>query len=73
MSATIDTQSSVTEHERRYLMSRRQALIIDLGAIEDYLGLERSIVPRRKREQPKPPRELMEQFDRLTQGQRTVH
>lgn len=66
MSATIDTQSSVTEHERRYLMSRRQALIIDLGAIEDYLGLERSIVPRRKREPPKP-EELRDKFVRLTE------
>ena len=31
------------------LMSLRQALIIALGALEDYLKLERSIVPRRKR------------------------
>jgi len=31
-------------------MAIRQALIIILGAIEDYLGIERSIVPRRKRE-----------------------
>jgi hypothetical protein len=30
-------------------MSLRQALIIALGALEDYLKLERSIVPRRKR------------------------
>ena len=32
------------------LMSVRQALIIMLGAIEDYLEMERSIVPRRKRD-----------------------
>ena len=38
-------QPQVTEQERRYLMARRQSLIIDLGAIEEYLGLERSIVP----------------------------
>ena len=31
------------------LMSIRQALIIAIGAIEDYLGIQRSIVPRRKR------------------------
>ena len=31
------------------LMAVRQALIIILGAIEDYLRMERSIVPRRKR------------------------
>ena len=30
-------------------MSIRQALIIMLGAIEDYLERERSITPRRKR------------------------
>ena len=47
------------------LMARRQAIIIDLGAIEDYLGLERSIVPRRKRE-PKP-EELRDTFVRLTE------
>jgi hypothetical protein len=35
--------------ERKLLMSIRQALIIALGALEDYLELERSIVPRRKR------------------------
>jgi hypothetical protein len=30
-------------------MGVRQGLIIIIGAIEEYLGLERSIVPRRKR------------------------
>lgn len=30
-------------------MGIRQALIMAIGAIEEYLGLERSIVPRRKR------------------------
>jgi len=62
VTAAID-HPTVTEQERRYLMARRQAIIIDLGAIEDYLGLERSIVPRRKRE-PRPPEELRERFDR---------
>ena len=32
------------------LMAIRQALIITIGAIEDYLEMERSITPRRKRE-----------------------
>jgi hypothetical protein len=32
------------------LMAIRQALIIVLGALEDYLELPRSIIPRRKRE-----------------------
>lgn len=35
--------------DKRLMMARRQAIIIELGAIEDYLGMERSIVPRRKR------------------------
>lgn len=58
--------ATIPEPERRYLMARRQSLIIDLGAIEDYLGLERSIVPRRKREPPKP-EELRDKFVRLTE------
>lgn len=33
----------------QYLMKRRQTLIMELGDIEDILGMERSIVPRRKR------------------------
>ena len=40
----------MSDRERTLLMAVRQALIIVLGAIEDYLGLARSIVPRRKRE-----------------------
>ncbi len=35
---------------RTLLMAVRQALIMILGALEDYLGLERSIVPRHRRE-----------------------
>lgn len=35
---------------RTLLMSFRQAIIIILGALEDYLEMRRSIVPRRKRE-----------------------
>lgn len=30
-------------------MAARQALIMMLGALEDWLGVERSITPRRKR------------------------
>jgi hypothetical protein len=33
----------------RLLMAERQSLIIRLGAIEDFLGMERSITPRHKR------------------------
>lgn len=35
--------------ERALLMAIRQALLIALGAIEDYLDMERSIVPKHKR------------------------
>ncbi len=65
MSAATEP-ATVTDRERTLLMARRQAIIIDLGAIEDYLGLERSIVPRRKREQPATPVELRDKFDRVT-------
>ena len=43
----------ITEAERTRLMSKRQTLIMELGAIEDYLGMERSIVPKRKKEEDK--------------------
>jgi hypothetical protein len=39
----------MTDRDRRLLMAIRQALIIALGALEDYLGFERSITPKRKR------------------------
>lgn len=63
MSAVVQ-DAHVTEPERRFQMARRQAIIIELGAIEDYLGLDRSIVPRRKREQT--PTELRDKFVRMT-------
>lgn len=34
---------------RTLLMALRQALIIALGAIEDYMGMERSIIPKHRR------------------------
>lgn len=37
------------ERERVLWMAVRQVLIMALGAVEDYLELPRSIVPRRKR------------------------
>ena len=47
----------MTEQERQLYITRRQALIMELGSIEDLLIAnndrevkERSIVPRRKRE-----------------------
>jgi hypothetical protein len=44
--AVVATQPT---DQRALLLARRQALIIELGAIEEYLGMERSIMPRRKR------------------------
>lgn len=35
--------------EKRLWMAVRQALLIVLGAIEDYLGLERSVLRQRKK------------------------
>lgn len=39
----------VGERFKIFLMAMRQALIIAIGALEDYLDIDRSIVPRRKR------------------------
>lgn len=36
--------------QHRLWLTRRQVIIMELGAIEDYLDMPRSIVPRRKRE-----------------------
>lgn len=49
--ANEPTMSAPDRRTRILLMSVRQALIIILGAIEDYLGVSRSIVPRRKRDE----------------------
>lgn len=40
----------IDDPERQLWQTRRRALIMELGAIEDYLEIPRSIVPRRKRE-----------------------
>lgn len=34
---------------RNYLLARRQALLIELGAIEDLLGLRRSVEPKHRK------------------------
>lgn len=56
--------SPVDNASRALMLSRRQCLIIELGAIEDYLGMDRSIVPKRKRS----PDELRKRFQDLTGG-----
>ena len=42
-------ESIIDGRTRVLLLAIRQALIIALGAPEEYLGLERSIIPKRKR------------------------
>ena len=39
----------IEEARKKWLMSKRQTLIMELGAIEDYLGMDRSIVPKHKK------------------------
>lgn len=41
-----DDLSAQRERERQLFLTIRQAHIMMLGAIEDYLGMERSIVPK---------------------------
>ncbi len=47
---------TITEHEARLsvkqaalLLAVRQALLIVLGAVEDYLNMDRSVIPKHKR------------------------
>lgn len=47
---TMPESSIIDNRARVLLMAIRQALIMCLGAIEDYLEIERSIIPRRKRQ-----------------------
>lgn len=47
----------ISPRHRVFWMAVRQATIIFLGALEDLLGLERSIVPRHKRPRPDLPSE----------------
>lgn len=47
----VNADEPQTDAQRRLWMTIRQSLIMQLGAIEDHLGMPRSIVPRRKREQ----------------------
>lgn len=38
------------DKNRALLMTCRQVLLMLLGAVEDYLGLERSVIPKHKRQ-----------------------
>ena len=42
-------QPHLTEAERSLVLSIRQAKIIEVGAIERFLNVEQTIIPRRKR------------------------
>ena len=44
---TVVVTTMITE--RQVMLARRQGLLIELAAIEDYLGLERSVLPRAER------------------------
>lgn len=48
-SPKYEEAADVRGNRRALLMKLRQALIIALGAIEDYEGMKRSIVPKHKR------------------------
>jgi hypothetical protein len=41
---------SMDDKTRVLLLAVRQALLIVLGALENYMGMERSVVPKHKRE-----------------------
>ena len=46
-------QPTLKEQLREYYMLKRRSMIADLGAVEDLLGLPRSIIPRTEREKEK--------------------
>ncbi len=48
-SVRVSKPPELTEAQREYYMGERRTLIARLGNVEDLLGLERSIIPRRKR------------------------
>ena len=45
-------RANIDPRVRALLMTIRQALLIVLGGIEEYLGIERSVKPKRKRHKP---------------------
>jgi hypothetical protein len=44
-----DDGSPVSERDRMFWLKRRQAVLIELAAIEDHLGMMRSVTPKRQR------------------------
>jgi hypothetical protein len=46
----IERKDQIEPRTRTLLLAVRQALIIALGALEDYLCIQRSIIPKHKRD-----------------------
>lgn len=44
-------KQEISERQRALLLSIRQALRMILGAIEDYMGMERTHIPNHKRKE----------------------
>ena len=47
--SAADDGSAVSERDRVFWLKRRQAVLIELAAIEDHLGMVRSVTPKRQR------------------------
>lgn len=41
--------ANIEDKERAFLLTMRQALLMQLGAIEDRLNIERSVTPKHRR------------------------
>ena len=49
ISTSVQEETPLSKRERALRMEERRALIIRLNALEDYLDIARSIMPRRAR------------------------
>lgn len=49
MAERPDKNGKLSEKDRRLKLARRQALLIELAALEEYLGLPRSVIPKHRR------------------------
>ncbi len=45
----MSVTAKLSDAARRFWLSKRQALLIELGALEDMLGLKRSVEPKHKK------------------------
>ena len=48
--SAADDGSAVSERDRVFWLKRRQALLIELAAIEEHIGMVRSVAPKRQRD-----------------------